>query len=138
MNRGLLVGVWLAVGLLAACLAAIVTFGALLFTEVRYDGMTSFATYEPAREQIVEKRIEAELGNDGAWRPWARGLVQQQDSGPLVVVGLDGEPPETLVLARALLTVRYFGDPYSVSVSLDCWDAVRVGDHWPSEHEVCR
>lgn len=64
-----------------------------------------------------------------------------------IVLAVDGRtatvPRGTLledVEAAALgqLVIRDDGFAYTVAVTLECYDLVRVGDPWPSDHDACR
>ncbi len=46
------------------------------------------------------------------------------------------EPVKSFV--RFTLTIAESDQSYKVPVSGDCYDLVRVGDPWPSDHDACR
>lgn len=88
--------------------------------------------------EIVGRHVERRF--DGAWVPWSRPLVIANPAAEGVAVAGSLEPFEVWGAARLQVTIR---DPglsmtYSLSLTIECFDLVRVGDPWPSEHEECR
>ncbi len=61
---------------------------------------------------------------------WSREAVETVESGALVAGGT--------TVARLRLTILDDGVVFDVLVGEECYDAVAVGDPWPSEHAACR
>ena len=58
-----------------------------------------------------------------------RATVEQNEAG----IAMFGS-----LFATLRITVRDSQHVYKVAVSLDCYDAIRIDDPWPSEIEACR
>ena len=85
---------------------------------------------------IGGRQVEVHAIIGGTWFPWPREDLVQRENGTWGEKNEEGEAGTGI--GRFTLTISAEAYSYQLFVSAECYDLVRVGDPWPSNHDECR
>ena len=101
-------------------------------TTNRLDALeTRIADLEAKPAQIVERRVDINVIREGEVRRWAHGRQCDSEASRALIYG------SVPVWTACKLMISTSDRTYEVTVPDACYQAVRVGDSWPSDLEEC-